>query len=258
MRKWRPAPKCLYVIPEIHGAIDLLKIILNRIVPFRFSEGQEDRIVFLGNYIDKGEHSADVIALLLELREYEDFAVSFLKGNCEDFLLRALKDKEDYNAWMQQGGTATVQSYLRRAGMDLNPALFPFSRLSDLFPREHLDFLEALPSHLISEGYRFFQGGVNLQNPTETGSSTFIYDAGASRDYKESKQKGIDLLSNDLLVNVGSSNYKSKRPVIYPRYFMLGGSAPRDLILFEVNSMTCAMVKSGKSRIYKHQFKLFE
>ena len=61
MSKWRPSEKdCLYVIPDIHGAYDLLKLILKQILPLRKSDGGKDHLVLLGDYIDRNIHSIEV------------------------------------------------------------------------------------------------------------------------------------------------------------------------------------------------------
>lgn len=258
MRKWRPTHKCIYIIPEVHGSIESLKIIFSRIFPLRFSINQEDIVIMLGDYIDKGDDSAGVLELILEAkREYKDKLIC-LRGNHEQLFLDSFKSNDIYQSWLIRGGIATIQSYLDRKNFQAIPHTIPLSRLPDIIPSDHIDFLNSLPSHIVLEDYVLFHGGIDLENPLQTNATVYISDVKASQTIKKLiKDKQYPLMTSDKIY-VGAHNFKNKTPFIYPKYFMLGGSAPKNLILFELNSMTCAMIKSGKSRIYKHNFKYFE
>lgn len=256
MRKWRPTHKCIYVIPEVHGAIESLNIIFSRILPLRSSKDQEDVVILLGDYIDEGSDSATVIDTLIECkREYGDRFLC-IKGNHEILLLKALQSDQDYRAWILQGGVPTIKSYLDKLNLDSDPSSFPFSRLSDIIPTSHIDFLNSLPTHIVLEDYVLFHGGFDLSNSENTADSMWAFDTQSSRNVKRLiKEKP---LATETKIYVGAHNFKSRLPYIYSKYFMLGGGAPSKLILFELNSMTCAMIKQGKSRIYKHNFKYIE
>lgn len=259
MRKWRPTYKCIYVIPEIHGALESLKVIFSRILPLRFSLNQEDQIILLGDYIDKGFDSAKVIELLLNLKQEYGEQFICIKGNHEDALLKALKSEQDYRTWLLQGGVATIKSYLDNMNLDSNPENLPFSRLSDIIPTTHIEFLNSLPSHIIIEDYILFHGGFDLiKSINDTSDYIWISDIHTSQYIKKLVRNKQSPLQSIDKVYIGAHNFKSKLPFIYAKYFMLGGGAPQKLILFELNSMSCAMIKQGKSRIYKHKFKYFE
>lgn len=259
MRKWRPTHKCIYVIPEIHGEANSLEVIFNRILPLRFSINQEDMVILLGDFIDKGYNSALVIDLLISYKQQYGDKFLCIKGNHELALLKALKSEQDYRSWVMQGGIATIQSYLVKLKLDSDAATFPFSRLSDIIPISHIDFLNSLPTHIVTEDYIFFHGGFDIDKSIEeTLDSTWICDTQTSKIIKKSLKDKQQLLATKEKIYIGAHNFKSKLPFIYSKYFMLGGGAPSKLILFELNSMTCAMIKQGKSRIYKHKFKYFE
>lgn len=249
MRAWRPAYKCIYVIPEIHGAIDLLNIIVNRIFPLRFSIGQEDVVVFLGDYIDCGANSKEVVDVLIKLKQEYTDQVFFIKGNHEQDLINALGSDEAYRKWLLSGGQATISSYT-------NNSYVPFSRLSDIIPSSHINFIKSLPNYFDLEDYLFFHGGIDIQT-LDTSTDRLLYDMSYSRQIKQMiKNKTAIDINQKILVS--AHNFKAKKPFIYSKCFMLGGSAPAKLVLFELNSMSCAMVKTGKTRIYKHNFKYFE
>ena len=119
MSKWRPSKNCLYVIPDIHGAISKLKLICNRILPLRQNINNKDTLLFLGDYIDRQLDSYRVLDFLIDLKsQYPDQTV-FLKGNHEQMLLIAankvlgrsysLQDRQHaYKLWIENGGYQTV------------------------------------------------------------------------------------------------------------------------------------------------------
>lgn len=260
MKQWRPSYRCKYVIPEVHGNLESFKIILNRILPLRFHEQQYDKVILLGDYIDKGFDSADIIDLLIDLKkEYGEHFIC-LKGNHEHLFLNAMKSEDHYKHWMGQGGAQTLQSYLQRTNLNTNTEAsnFPFSRLSDVIPEFHIQFLQSLPSSYILDNYVFFHGGFDVKNPELTTNNQYILDNYATQFFKFKIKKQETLLQNKETIYVGSHNYKSQYPFIYSKYYMLGGGAPSKLIIFELNSKLCSMIKTGKSRIYKHRFTYYE
>lgn len=255
MRHWRPALRCLYVIPEIHGNIKSAKIILNRLVPLRFHEGKNDKIVLLGDYIDHGENSAYVIELLIFLKaEYGEHFIC-LKGNHEQQMLNALSCEDSYRSWMESGGSTTIKSYLDLKELDENPNSWPFSRLFDIIPKAHIEFLQSLPAKFEIDKYVFFHGGIDINNPDNTSDNQFIYDTYSSEFMKNKILNGNNPLSNQDKIYVGAHNHKDIIPFVSPNYYMLGGGAPSELTVFELNTMSCSMVKNGKQRIYKREFK---
>jgi serine/threonine protein phosphatase 1 len=257
MRKWRPTFVCKYVIPEIHGNIESLNIILNRILPLRFSKDQEDVLIFLGDLIDKGNDTYKVLELLISLKKEYGNKLFILKGNHEDLFLKALKSPEAYRTWLLLGGIPTVKSYLENQNLKSEPESFPFSRLTDIVPNSHIEFLNTLPSNLILEDYILFHGGFDLTQ-IDDNDYRWVSDTSASQKVKSYLKNKQNILLPTDKIYIGAHNYKSKLPFIYSKYFMLGGGAPSKLILFELNSMTCAMIKHNKSRIYKHKFKYYE
>ena len=78
------APKRLLAIGDIHGYRDKLCRLLNKVQP-----GSDDQVVFLGDYIDRGPQSRQVIEELLSFRRSYPETV-FLRGNHEQMLLDAL------------------------------------------------------------------------------------------------------------------------------------------------------------------------
>src|ERR1700733_14956520 len=99
-RKWRPSYKCVYVISDILGNANSLDVILERLFPLRFHEGQQDTCVFLGDYTGEIEDGCNVIDMFINIKhEYNDRVIC-IRGNQEERMLRAiLGGVDDFNHW---------------------------------------------------------------------------------------------------------------------------------------------------------------
>lgn len=97
-----------FVIGDIHGALKALKQVIARVAP-----KNEDRLIFLGDYVDGWSESAQVIEYLTGLAR--DYSCIFIKGNhdawCEDWL----KGGEPDPNWLIHGGKATIESYKNKS-----------------------------------------------------------------------------------------------------------------------------------------------
>jgi serine/threonine protein phosphatase 1 len=119
-----------YVIGDIHGCADLLDALLERIADHAADRGR--RLVFLGDYIDRGPDSAAVLRTVSRLNWAEPEHVICLMGNHERMLLDALQTPQAAEHWLYNGGEATLASFGAREAGDL--------------PRDTLDWLEGLPT----------------------------------------------------------------------------------------------------------------
>jgi hypothetical protein len=253
MRMWRPAMKCLYLIPEIHGNANSLELILNRVLPLRKFKGQEDQIIFLGDYVDGDLQSKDVLNILVNIKnEYKDRAL-FLRGNHEDLMLKAITgDDKDFSTWIDAGGISTIKSYT-----DVSPYSIPRTRLSDIIPKEHIEFLKSLEPYRILDRYIFMHGGFNIEKPIADNSEmSFVYDYIASKKVKDACKNNSVIEFKDDYIFVSAHNYNADEPFLSQRYFMFGGGAPARLMIFELNSMSASAIRRNKSRMYKYEFKV--
>jgi hypothetical protein len=78
---------------------------------FNWRGGRGERLVQLGDFIDRGDSSAGCLDLLRRLKKQAKGAVVVLKGNHEDLLLSQHLSPEDREAWLANGGTSTEASY---------------------------------------------------------------------------------------------------------------------------------------------------
>jgi serine/threonine protein phosphatase 1 len=95
-----------YVIPDIHGRHDLLSEALAEIT----ARGETGVIVTLGDYVDKGPQSKQVVDRLLS-GAAEGWSLVALKGNHDAMMVEALRDPSRMPAWIAKGGDAALASY---------------------------------------------------------------------------------------------------------------------------------------------------
>ncbi|GIX48146.1 MAG: ser/threonine protein phosphatase [Candidatus Tectimicrobiota bacterium] len=146
-----------YAIGDVHGCRDKLERLLELI---RYDPAA-DRLIFLGDYLDRGPDSRGVIELLLRLQA-ENPANVFLMGNHEEnFLtfLRAWTSDEGMAYWLAEpflagGGLATLHSYCPGLRHPFEP------RLLDAIPPQHLQFLSNLRLYWTDETYIAVHAGV--------------------------------------------------------------------------------------------------
>lgn len=160
----------MYAVGDIHGRADLLTK-LHEMIGADIRAKRPDRavIVYVGDYIDRGESSRDVLDLLLTAPVGGAEAV-YLRGNHEEFMLTFLEDSSVGDMWLKNGGDATLYSY----GVGAPPVADREERhrmmrddLQTKLPREHLQFLRTLQLYHVEGEYAFVHAGIKPGVPLE-------------------------------------------------------------------------------------------
>ena len=153
-----------YAVGDIHGCLDKVLRLLDELA----YDPAADRLIFLGDYIDRGPHSKAVLDLMLQL-SHENAKNIFLMGNHEDNFLayiQACKTGESHNYWLSEpffagGGIATLVSYQPTLRNPTDP------RLVQAVPDDHLRFLSELQLYWTDETYIAVHAGVRPGIPLE-------------------------------------------------------------------------------------------
>ena len=142
----------IYAVGDIHGHLDKLESLMNKLPLF-----PDDRLVFLGDYIDRGPDSRGVISLLLQIKEQHNCV--FLCGNHEHMMRDYLQGCRVYDRelWILNGGSYCLQSY---GIVDPVPG-------SVVIPSEHTTFLQSLKYYHQEPGFVFVHGGLKPHLPLE-------------------------------------------------------------------------------------------
>lgn len=146
-----------WVIPDIHGCAKTLRALIEDLI----KPSKHDWLYFLGDYIDRGPSSKEVIDYLMFLQK-EDYNLRLLMGNHEDYLLKAyeveLKQKgflgikpgnRKKREWLLLGGKETMQSF----------------KLNDIkdFPKEYLEWMKKLEYYVELDNYYLVHAGFNFK-----------------------------------------------------------------------------------------------
>ncbi len=127
----RASPQRTLVVGDIHGKLGLF----NRLLEETRYTPEADRLILIGDLVDRGEDSRGVVARAMELREADPENVIVLRGNHEEMMIEAASDPEgpDAELWYYNGGIETLQSYANEKG-----------RVE--IPETHWQFLNSLPT----------------------------------------------------------------------------------------------------------------
>jgi serine/threonine protein phosphatase 1 len=151
----------IYAVGDIHGRADLLGRMLKQI-DADLAENTPRHViqVFLGDYVDRGPASRQVLDLLIE-RESTHRSV-FLKGNHESLLASFPGDPSILDAWQRLGGLETLMSYGITPSINANAPVQTQLAIAfaQAFPESHLRFLGNLKTSFTCGDYFFAHAGV--------------------------------------------------------------------------------------------------
>ena len=164
-----------FVIGDIHGCFDKLCALMNKI-PINF---KQDQLIFIGDYIDRGSGSLEVVDYLIDLKKRVP-GIIFLKGNHEDMLENYL-DGSDRFTYLLNGGQRTLDEYLSRTK---NPGKYPV-------PPAHLEFFNSLHLYYQTDDYIFVHAGLRKKVSLESQKKVdllWIRDEFISTDFNFGKR----------------------------------------------------------------------
>ena len=203
---------------DLHGCFDKLMSLWRKL-----EVTDNDLVIFLGDYIDRGPQVAETIKWILEQSKKDNFI--FLRGNHEQMILDAFQKRMNKITWLFNGGQATIRGLSKLKSEDKT------------FIEQFLKFVESLPlSYSIEIGERtlfFCHGGVDSRKPLEEQSENFLLWA---------REEFFDTYDGDAVIISGHSPVQAfekfgvadnPRPVKLP---------DRNIVLVDTGSF----VRSGK------------
>lgn len=141
-----------WIIPDIHGCARTLKILLENMLKV----SKTDELFFLGDYIDRGPSSKDVIDYIMELQAH-GYNVHCLKGNHEDYCIQAWEaDNKSHlfkpaiqKSWEAVGAAETLKSFEVKRPRDI--------------PRQYIDWMKGLKYYFELDDYILVHAGMNFR-----------------------------------------------------------------------------------------------
>ncbi|KFB10986.1 metallophosphoesterase [Nitratireductor basaltis] len=159
----------LYAIGDIHGRFDLMAEMHARIMDeIRRDRSEDWRIIYLGDYIDRGGQEAQVLDFLAQITS-EEPRVQALAGNHDQGLLEFLSGNSLDNLFVNNGGETTAASYGVALSADAPREEMQRTRqaLLEAMPQSHIAFMRALPLSFTYGDYFFCHAGVRPGVPLE-------------------------------------------------------------------------------------------
>ena len=153
-----------WIIPDIHGCAATL----NTLLKYMLKITKEDELFFLGDYIDRGPDSKGVLDLLMRLEE-DGYRIHCLKGNHEDYCIRAWEEDQKKHLfkqkiqkeWEMVGATETFKSFGVKHPREI--------------PVKYIEWMKKLPCYYELENYILVHAGMNfnIKDPFEDEHSMY-------------------------------------------------------------------------------------
>ncbi len=135
----------IFIVGDIHGCLEMLKKLIDKI---RW-DPSDDRLIFIGDYIDRGEKAKNVVDFILELKNGSS-QVDCLLGNHEKMFLDYLSG-DDLESSILNGGISTIRSY-NKFGQNENDLLVPQSHIHFFYSL--LPMIELEEYYIVHAGFR--------------------------------------------------------------------------------------------------------
>jgi len=202
-----------YVIGDVHGRDDLLVAALGEITAR--ARSQTGTIIALGDYVDKGPQSRQVIERLLP-GIGGGWNLVALKGNHDAMMVEGLRDPSKLTAWLEKGGDAALASY---------------GGASAAVPQAHIAWLDRLPLTHVDAHRLYVHAGVEPGVPLERQSeATLLW-----KRYPKEQQDGF----GDLHVVHGHDN-DPQGPLLY------AGRSNLDTAAWRTGRLTVGVFDDGR------------
>ncbi len=152
----------LYAVGDVHGRLDALELLVSAILD-EPADGSQPVLIMLGDYVDRGPASRQVIDRLIALQGEASIETRFIRGNHEETMLSFLSEPSLGPSWCSFGGVETLQSYGVVAPLVADPTeAWESARqaFAAAIPASHVRFLQALEPAVEYGDYFFTHAGV--------------------------------------------------------------------------------------------------
>lgn len=153
----------VYCIGDIHGCYDLLQTLMTHIKEDAENFSGRIIIIYLGDFIDRGRFSKEVIDFILN-DKLANVEYIYLRGNHEQTLLDFLQEESVARSWLAYGGLATLASYnvhLTKIPSKVDDFLNLQRQLRDNLPASHYRFFSETRLYYTIGEYFFVHAGIN-------------------------------------------------------------------------------------------------
>ncbi|MDA9996861.1 metallophosphoesterase [Candidatus Pelagibacter sp.] len=215
----------IFAIGDIHGCLNELTSLHKKILTHDKFDVKNDLIIYLGDYIDRGKNSKEVINQILKLKNNKIKTVN-LMGNHDDFMIDFLfNNKNNIENWLNFGLDQTLRSYGIEVvdfikdgfGDDIIDQLR--NTLLSTMSEEHVNFFKDLELSFSSENYLFVHAGIDPKKTLEDQTKEdFLWSRSKSFFDKDFKAQKIivhghtpeeNIINNPHRINIDTGCYFS-------------------------------------------------
>ena len=130
------------------------------------SRAAQSHIIFLGDLVDRGPKSAEVIGRIVGSGLPAD-SYDFIMGNHEEVMLNCYEGQvETYGRWLQYGGVQTLESYGLKDTM-FSPSFDLAAAMRNVIPAGHISFLRSFKDYVRLGDYIFAHAGIRPSVPLD-------------------------------------------------------------------------------------------
>ena len=215
----------LFAIGDIHGCLSQLTSLHKNILNYDKFDPKNDLLIYLGDYIDRGKNSKEVIDQIIKLKNNKIKTINLL-GNHDEFMIDFLFNKNNnIKNWLNFGADSTFRSYgieiveFIKDGFEDNV----INKLRDLvfnkIEESHLNFFQNLETSFSTEKYLFVHAGIDPQKKlVDQTKKDYLWsrsDDFFDKDFKAEKivvhgHTPVENIINDLYrINIDSGCYFS-------------------------------------------------
>ena len=141
-------------IGDVHGCYEELKVLMHNLLKEKVYNPKTDKLVFLGDYIDRGDNPKKVVKYIRNLQKDNENVIAIM-GNHEDMLLEWFNGDKD-SGWLWNGYEHTIESY-----QDKDERFLDEDFLDDII------WMNNLPLYYEDDYFVYVHAGINPNFPME-------------------------------------------------------------------------------------------
>ena len=187
----------LFAIGDIHGCLKELTSLHKKILTYDKFEVKNDIIIYLGDYIDRGKNSKEVINQILKLKDNNIKTIN-LMGNHDEFMIDFLFNKKNnIKSWLNFGADQTFRSYnieiveFIKDGFEEDVIDKLRKTMIKNMEESHINFFKNLELSYSSENYLFVHAGIDpYKKLSEQSEKDYLWSRSEkffSKDFKSEK-----------------------------------------------------------------------
>ena len=215
----------IFAIGDIHGCLNELTALHKKILTHDKFDAKNDSLIYLGDYIDRGKNSKEVINQILKLKNNKINTIN-LMGNHDEFMIDFLFNKKNnIKNWINFGLDQTIRSYgieiveFIKDGFEDSIIDRLRNTLLEKMDEEHINFFKNLELSFTTEKYLFVHAGVDPKKKLEDQTKQdFLWSRSNdffNKDFKMDKiivhghTPEIEIVSHPYRINIDTGCYFS-------------------------------------------------